>query len=123
MSRTVGAHLRKKAATGRGEQAVDLPVTMRICGPADERALRLLAELDSARPLEGTILAAETEKGPLAAICLETRRVVADPFSYTADLVDLLRARATQLEGSSEPRPRLGSRGLHLARAWLSGAG
>lgn len=123
MSRTFGAHLQENAAAGHGEHAVERPVTMRICGPADERVLRRLAELDSARPLEGTILVAEADDGPLAAICLENRRVVADPFSHTAALVDLLRARAAQLDSAPEPRPGLGSRGLRLARAWLSGAG
>ena len=89
-------------------------VTMRVCGASDEKALRRLAGRDSAAPLEGTILAAEIDGRPLAAICLETRRVVADPFSHTAGLVDLLRARAEQLEsspGMERDRP--------FRRAWL----
>ncbi len=96
-------------------------VTMRICGPADEPALRRLAGRDTARPLEGTILAAEIEEEPLAAICLETRRVVADPFSPTAGLVDLLRARAAQLESAKESTLTRRSRRLHRAWGWLQG--
>jgi hypothetical protein len=101
---------------------VKRPVTIRICGPADERALRRLAGLDTARPLEGTILAAEVEDEPLAAICLETGRVVADPFSRTAGLVDLLRARAAQLESAKDSQKLTqGSQRLGRARAWLRG--
>jgi hypothetical protein len=95
------------------------PVTVRLCGPADERALQRLAGLDSARPLEGTILAAEIEDEPLAAICLETGRVVADPFSHTAELVDLLRAQAAHRESVEHPHLTRGSRRLRRARAWL----
>jgi hypothetical protein len=98
---------------------VERPVTMRICGPADERVLDGLARLDSARPLEGTILAAEVDDEPLAAICLETRRVVADPFSQTAALVDLLRARAAHLQTAKDAHLTRRSRSLRRARAWL----
>jgi hypothetical protein len=94
---------------------------MRICGPADQQALRRLAGLDSARPLEGTVIAAELEDEPLAAICVETGRVVADPFCHTAGLVDLLRTRATQLESAKHPRLAQRGRRLHRTRAWLAG--
>ena len=97
------------------------PVTMRICGPGDERALRRLAGRDTARPLEGTVLVSEIEGELLAAICLETGRVVADPFSPTAGLVDLLRARAAQLERANDPYPAQRSRRIRRARAWLLG--
>jgi hypothetical protein len=78
-------------------------VTLRICGPEDGDALRRLAGRDSAPPLEGTVLLAEVAGEPRAAIALETGRVVADPFALTAELVDLLRARAKQLEQRSRP--------------------
>ena len=98
------------------------PVTIRFCGPADERALRWLARRDTARPLEGTILAAMVEDEPLAALCLETGRVVADPFSPTAGLVDVLRARAAQLERAQHPElVSQGSRRRRGAWAWLRG--
>jgi hypothetical protein len=101
---------------------VKRPVIIRICGPADERALRRLAGRDTARPLEGRILAAQIEDELLAAICLETGRVVADPFSHTAGLVDLLRARAAQLESARDLRLTRGSRLLRRARVWAAGA-
>jgi len=99
---------------------VKRPVTLRICGDGDERALGRLARRDTAAPLEGTIMAAEIEDEPLAAICLETGRVVADPFSHTAGLVDLLRARAAQLESANELQLTPSSR-LRRALAWLRG--
>jgi|SRR6266511_4392018 len=101
---------------------VKRPVTIRMCGPDDDRALRRLAGRETARPLDGTILAAEVENEPLAAICLETGRVVADPFSRTAGLVDLLRARATQLERAKDPHLLThGSGRLRRVWAWLRG--
>jgi hypothetical protein len=96
-------------------------VTMRICGADDERALRRLAGRDTARPLEGTILVAEIDDQPLAALCLETGRVVADPFSRTAELVDLLRARAAQLQSAQRVYLPEGRQGLRRAWAWLWG--
>ncbi len=101
--------------------SVERPVTMRICGPADQQALSRLAGLDSARPLEGTILAAEIADEPLAAICVETGRVVADPFSHTAGLVDLLRSRAAQLGRGKNRRLSQPGRRLRRTRAWLAG--
>jgi hypothetical protein len=94
-------------------------LTLRICGPDDEPALRRLAERDCARPLEGDVLLAEVCGEPLAAICLDTRRVVADPFVPTARLVELLRARAEQIAQPSRPPLTPGSRLRRRARAWL----
>ena len=118
------SYVLRSAGVGRSygatREPVERPVTIRICGPADKQALCRLAELDSARPLEGTILAAESEDEPLAAICVETGRVVADPFSHTAGLVDLLRGRAAQLERAKARFAQRGRR-LRRTRAWLAG--
>ena len=75
------------------------PVTLRPARHDDASTLSALAQLDSARPLHGDVLLAETETGPLAAIELSTGRTVADPFRRTAESVGLLRtfARATGL--------------------------
>ncbi len=73
-------------------------VTLRVCGADDERELRRLAELDSAAPLSGVVLAAEQAGELRAAIALESRLVIADPFRPTADLVELLQARAAQID-------------------------
>lgn len=104
-------------ARGRDRDERRHPADLR---PADEPALRRLAGRDSARPLEGRVLLAEIDGSALAAICLETRRVVADPFSPTAALVDLLHSRADQLARASDRPARPGGPALRRARAWLS---
>jgi hypothetical protein len=86
-------------------------LTLRICGDGDESALLRLAERDSSVVPAGRVLAAETCGRLVAAISLETRTVIADPFLATADAVELLRRRAAQIRrahGSAGPtsRPR-----------------
>ncbi len=69
-------------------------LTIRPASDRDARSLRVLAELDSAEPLDGDVLLAETGSGPLAAIELASGRVVADPFHHTAHEANLLRILA-----------------------------
>lgn len=73
------------------------PLTIRMAGPSDDAALRRLAGLDSARPLRGSVLLAELDGAPIAAVSLETGSVTADPFRHTADAVRLLQLRREQL--------------------------
>jgi hypothetical protein len=68
------------------------PITIRPSNDADERQLRELAELDSASPIPGPVLIAEVDERPVAAISLDGRREIADPFVPTRELVELLRA-------------------------------
>ena len=72
-------------------------IVLRLCGETDAAALRRIAERDSTRPLAGPVLGAEVEGELRAAVSLRSGRVVADPFSPTAELVELLRARAEHL--------------------------
>jgi hypothetical protein len=69
---------------------VSQPLTLRPAREGDARVLSELAQLDSARPLHGDVLLAETESGPLAALELATGRTVADPFRRTSESVGLL---------------------------------
>ena len=85
-------------------------VVLRLCGPDDERDLAKLADLDSAAPLDGAVLAAEEEGELRAAISIATRHVVADPFRPTVHLVELLLARADQLADAPTAGTRLRSR-------------
>ena len=75
-------------------------VTLRRSRTADEGALATLAELDSAGMPAGPMLVAESGGALRAALSLPDGRVIADPFHPTAGLVELLRARARQLEGT-----------------------
>jgi hypothetical protein len=72
--------------------AMTSPITIRPSSDADHRALRELAELDSAPPIAGPVLMAVRDNRPVAAISLDGRREIADPFVRTSELIDLLRA-------------------------------
>jgi hypothetical protein len=78
-------------------------LTIRRATAEDSVALHRLAALDSALPLTGDVLLAEVDGEPWAAIELDSRRAIADPFRPTADLVTLLRFRT---EPRSAPAPR-----------------
>jgi hypothetical protein len=68
------------------------PITIRRSTESDVPVLRLLAELDSAPPIDGPVLMAEQDDRAVAAISLDGRREIADPFVRTRELVALLRA-------------------------------
>jgi hypothetical protein len=80
-----------------GNSAESDGVTIRPLEGGDTDALRVLAELDTARPPSGEVLGAEREGRLVAAISLLNGDVVADPFHPTAEVVTLLRVRARQL--------------------------
>ena len=83
-------------------------VAIRLAARDEAAALRRLAALDDQRPLEGPVLLALVDGAPEAAISLDDRRIIANPFLATRDLVQLLRVRAGHIAG---PDPR---RGRHL---------
>jgi hypothetical protein len=93
---------------GRAMNATD--VTIRLARPEDERAVADLSVLDSARRPSGDVLVAEVDGSLWAAVSLEDRHAVADPFHPSGALVPLLRERAHQL------RPRAGRRNPVAAR-------
>jgi hypothetical protein len=67
----------------------------------DEQTLRELAQLDSQRPLSGHALIGEIDGRPAAAISLEDRRVVADPFEFTVQLRQVMRIRVAAMHAYS----------------------
>ena len=75
--------------------------------PDDSAALLRLASLDDTHPLAGDALVAEIDGEVRAAVSLADGRAIADPFRHTAELVDLLRMRAAQLEAPVAPRRSL----------------
>ena len=66
------------------------PITIRQSSDSDASDLRRLAELDSARPLSGPALIAEHGGHAVAAVSLDERRSIADPFLPTANVVEML---------------------------------
>jgi hypothetical protein len=102
----------------RARERSQAPVTLRFGAPGDEPDLARLAELDSA-PLPSTpLLIGERAGLPVAAISLCDGAVVADPFAAAADVVAMLRLRASQLgEPPQRPRSARWARRLRLQRA------
>ncbi len=95
-------------------------LTVRPATDADAYALAQLAAVDSSLPIAGRTLVAEIDGDPVAAIGLDDRTVVADPFRRTAEIVEMLRLRAAQVEPRRRlsPRPARRARGLRPAAAY-----
>jgi hypothetical protein len=89
--------------------------TIRPASPDDAEMLRRLAVMDAQRPLGGRILVAEDNGVAVAAMSLDERRSIADPFEPTATAFALLRARADALLGH-ERAPSLRERLLDRLR-------
>lgn len=68
-------------------------IALRPATAEDEDVLRTLSELDSAKRLQRPAVLAVVDGQPVAALSLSDGRVVADPFTHTDDVVDLLRTR------------------------------
>ena len=73
---------------------MDEPLIIRQSTEEDGPAMWRLAALDSAVAPEGAALLAFVGEELRAALPLQGGRPIADPFHRTADLVELLRARA-----------------------------
>ena len=86
-------------------------VQFRPAGDADRAALARLAALDDAEPVTGNVVMAFTDGRAVAAMSTRDGRVVADPFSRTAEAVELMRHYAGR--GSRSSRGRLRFTGLH----------
>jgi hypothetical protein len=76
-------------------------LTLRFGFPDDAQALARLAALDSAQSPAHPVLLAEVNGELRAALSLSGGAVVADPFHASAAVVELLRARALQLEDAA----------------------
>jgi hypothetical protein len=72
-----------------------------------DRALRDLSQLDSARTVTRPALMAVVDGRLVAAASLHEGRIVADPFTESAEAVALLRVRAAELGGDARRRTRL----------------
>ena len=84
----------------------DKTLTIRRADAADAGALVRLAALDSASPPTGETLLAEVGDELWAAVELDSGTAIADPFRPSADLVDLLRLRASLSERSARSERR-----------------
>jgi hypothetical protein len=89
----------------------EAPVTLRFARPDDASELAHLAQLDSAPVPAPPALLGEMSGRLVAALSLADGRVIADPFVPAAAVIELLRARARQLNGTGG-----GSRGRRASR-------
>jgi hypothetical protein len=96
-------------------------ITLRLAASAqdDDLLARLAAVDDSAVPAP-PILLAVVDGEVRAGLSLTDRTVIADPFHHTTHLVDLLRARARQLQRPSRIERLRGPRSVAALGAQLS---
>jgi hypothetical protein len=87
-------------------ESAEPTVALRLAGTDEANMVRRLAALDDAPPLEGPVLLALVDGEPVAARSLADGRVVANPFVYTRELVELLRIRAENISGPESAQRR-----------------
>jgi hypothetical protein len=90
-----------------GESNAEVPtiaITIRRLGDDDAAAVTRLAQLDTARAPSGELIGAELDGHLVAAVSATTGEAIADPFRRTAEIVDVLRLRASQLNGRPQTR-------------------
>jgi hypothetical protein len=73
-------------------------LVIRVATRFDDAELHRLAALDSARPLGGTVIVAQSDGRIDAALSIDEGRAVADPFRPTAHLLASMRVRARGLQ-------------------------
>jgi hypothetical protein len=82
-------------------------LTIRSATAADTAAVAHLAELDSATVPAQPLFVAELGDQLIAAVSARDGAAIADPFTRSADAVEILRRRVAQVAGRPEPRRRL----------------
>jgi hypothetical protein len=102
-------HVRGTSNRLKGNPMTDKTLTIRRADAQDAGALVRLAALDSASPPTGEALVAEVDHEVWAAVELDSGAAIADPFRPSGDLVDLLKLRASLVNGGEKvERGRLG---------------
>jgi hypothetical protein len=114
---------RGKAMIEQTSNGIDGEMTFRRLSADDATGLERLAGRDSAEVPRGTVYGAIAADGSvLAAISLESRALVADPFLPTAHAASLLRVWAREL-GGARRRGRVGDLGIAPAGPAAAPAG
>ena len=92
---------------GRGTILPMNALTIRSATTADAAALARLAALDSREVPAHPLFVAELGDQLIAAVSARDGAAIADPFTRSADAVELLRRRAQQVAAGPKPRRRL----------------
>jgi hypothetical protein len=112
LHRVAAARQNQRAALPAADTAREAgAVTLRFGYPDDRDAIARLADLDCSAPPAEPVLLAEVAGEPRAAISLADGTAISDPFHPTAELIELLRTRAQQLQAPRDKRRSL--------RPWL----
>ena len=93
-----------KLFQNRHDIAPSAALTIRHVAPSDVEPLRRLAVLDSSRVPTGEVLVADVGGELWAAISVDDRHTIADPFRPAHPLVALLKERARQLRRAERAR-------------------
>src|SRR5436190_23891749 len=96
--------LRRAKPPRRAHNELPTSVVIRLAGDRDEGALRRLAALEGNDLLPGRWLVAAADGAVTAALHLDERRLLADPFARTVALRRLLELWADQLVGRRRKR-------------------
>lgn len=110
MARSTFSHARRF-----GDGTAEAAITIRAARQDDAAALTTLAALDSARPLTGDRVVAEVDGRIVAAVSRDDGRSIADPFTASANAVEMLRVR-NALPVRPRRRPSFGGFGNLGAR-------
>ena len=99
-------HRRRQPSTDRAGLA-DGPgeISLRLASAADQRALRRIADRDSAPIPPAPCLIAARDGEVLAGRSLRNGHAIADPFTETAGLASLLARRAGELTPAATETP------------------
>ena len=96
-SRWRTTHASRRTRKPRAPALLWQGLTLRLATSADGPALERLAQLEQAAAPAQPVLLGVVMQRPVAALSLTDGTVVADPFTPTCELVELLRLRARQL--------------------------
>ena len=96
-------------------------VAVRLAGPEDEAAMAHVAALDSSALAGGPHLIAEADGDVIAALAIRSGQAVADPFRWTADVIELMKVRAAQLrDGAADQADATGAAVVQPLRTQLT---
>lgn len=96
--RNLGARIRRFAFRRLAHgPAAPGEITIRASTSRDARAVRRLALLEEQPVPPGETLVAEVDRRVVAALAIEDGHALADPFTASSDVVELLEFRAAQL--------------------------
>lgn len=118
-ARRAGERARRLADAARHREGISahVDIAIREAEATDVRALVRLAELDT-RPIPaGRVLVAAAAGEIRAALSVDTRELIADPFAATTQLEELLRLRADQISSGGRRHRLLGALHMRPGRA------